>query len=30
VRTWRFSPATGKDGKPFATRMPIEVNFRLQ
>ena len=30
VRTWRFNPATGKDGKPFATRMPIEVNFHLQ
>jgi TonB family protein len=30
VRGWRFKPATGKDGKPFATRMPLEVNFRLQ
>ena len=30
VRTWRFTPATGKDGKPLATRMPIEVNFHLQ
>lgn len=30
VRTWRFNPATGKDGKPFAARMPVEVNFRLQ
>lgn len=30
VRTWRFKPAIGKDGKPFATRIPIEVTFRLQ
>jgi len=30
VRTWRFNPARGKDGKPFAIRMPIEVNFHLQ
>jgi len=30
VRGWHFKPATGKDGKPFATRMPLEVNFRLQ
>ena len=30
VRRWQFKPAIGKDGKPFATRMPIEVNFRLQ
>jgi TonB family protein len=30
VRVWHFKPAIGKDGKPFATRMPIEVTFRLQ
>jgi TonB family protein len=30
VRNWRFKPAVGKDGKPFATRMPLEVTFRLQ
>lgn len=30
VQSWHFKPATGKDGKPFATRMPVEVTFRLQ
>jgi len=30
VRNWRFKPATGMDGKPFAARIPIEVTFRLQ
>jgi TonB family protein len=30
VRSWHFKPAIGKDGRPFATRMPIEVTFRLQ
>ncbi len=30
VRSWHFKPAIGKDGKPFATRMPLEVSFRLQ
>jgi TonB family protein len=30
VGNWRFKPAIGKDGKPFATRMPVEVTFRLQ
>jgi len=29
VRTWRFKPAVGPDGKPAAVRMPIEVTFRL-
>jgi outer membrane biosynthesis protein TonB len=29
VRTWQFKPAIGKDGKPIATRVPIEVTFRL-
>jgi len=29
VRGWRFKPAVGSDGKPFATRVPIEVKFRL-
>ncbi len=30
VRTWRFKPSIGKDGKAIATRVPIEVTFRLQ
>jgi TonB family protein len=30
VRGWHFKPAIGKDGKPFAARMPIEVTFLLQ
>jgi TonB family protein len=30
VRGWRFRPAVGPDGKPFATRTPIEVNFILK
>jgi TonB family protein len=30
VRNWHFKPAIGKDGKPFAVRIPIEVTFRLQ
>ena len=30
VQNWHFKPAIGKDGKPFATRMPVEVTFRLQ
>ena len=30
VQSWQFKPAIGKDGKPFATRMPVEVTFRLQ
>jgi len=30
VRGWEFKPATGKDGKPIAVRVPIEVNFRLK
>jgi TonB family protein len=30
VRGWRFKPAIGPDGKPFATRTPIEVNFILK
>jgi TonB family protein len=30
VRGWRFRPAAGPDGKPFATRTPIEVNFILK
>jgi len=30
VRNWQFKPAIGKDGKPFATRVPIEIIFRLQ
>jgi TonB family protein len=30
VRGWRFKPAVGPDGTPFATRTPIEVNFILK
>lgn len=30
VESWQFKPAIGKDGKPFATRVPLEVNFRLR
>jgi TonB family protein len=30
VQSWHFKPAIGKDGKPFATRMPVEVTFRLK
>ena len=30
ARSWHFKPAIGKDGKPFAARMPIEVMFRLK
>jgi TonB family protein len=30
VRSWRFRPAIGKDELPFASRVPIEVNFRLR
>jgi periplasmic protein TonB len=29
VRTWRFKPALGPNGKPVATITPIEVTFRL-
>jgi periplasmic protein TonB len=29
VRTWRFRPATGPDGKPAAVLQTIEVEFRL-
>ena len=29
VRDWKFKPATGDDGKPRATRTPIEVQFHL-
>ena len=29
VQNWQFKPAIGKDGKPFAARMPVEVTFRL-
>jgi hypothetical protein len=30
VQGWQFKPAIGKDGKPFATRVPIEVTFRMR
>jgi protein TonB len=29
VKTWRFRPATGPDGRPAAVEQTIEVNFRL-
>ena len=29
VRTWRFRPALGPDGKPAAVRQTIEVTFHL-
>lgn len=29
VRTWRFTPARGPDGKPAAVRVLIEVSFHL-
>jgi TonB family protein len=29
IHSWRFKPAIGPDGKPFAAREPIEVTFRL-
>lgn len=29
VKTWRFTPALGPDGKPAAVRAEIEVTFRL-
>ena len=29
VRGWRFTPAIGVDGKPFAARVPVDVKFRL-
>ena len=29
VKTWRFKPAVGPDGKPAAVRTNIEVQFHL-
>jgi TonB family protein len=29
IHGWRFKPAIGPDGKPFAARLPVEVTFRL-
>jgi len=29
VKTWQFRPARGPNGKPAATRVNIEVQFRL-
>jgi TonB family protein len=29
IQRWRFKPAIGLDGKPFAVRVPVEVTFRL-
>jgi TonB family protein len=28
IRTWRFKPAVNVDGKPVATRVPVEITFR--
>ncbi len=30
VKTWQFRPATGPDGSPVATIVPIEVTFRIK
>lgn len=30
VKTWRFRPGNGPDGKPVATVVPIEVTFRIK
>jgi TonB family protein len=30
TRGWRFKPAIGPDGKPFAARVPLEVTYRLR
>lgn len=30
VKTWQFKPATGPDGNPVATVVPIEVTFRIK
>jgi TonB family protein len=29
VTSWKFEPAFGKDGKPVAAKMAVEVSFRL-
>ena len=29
IRRWKFKPAVGPDGKPFAARVPLEVTYRL-
>jgi TonB family protein len=29
IRGWRFRPAIGPDGNPFAARVPLEVTYRL-
>jgi len=29
VRSWRFKPATGPDGRPVPAWTPIEINFRI-
>jgi TonB family protein len=30
IHGWRFKPAIGPDGKPFAVRVPVEVSYRLR
>jgi TonB family protein len=30
IRTWKFAPANGPDGKPVPTRTTIEMGFRIQ
>jgi len=29
IRAWRFKPAIGPDGKPFISRVPLEITYRL-
>jgi protein TonB len=29
VKSWKFEPAFGKDGKPVASKIAVEVDFRL-
>jgi TonB family protein len=30
INGWRFKPAIGPDGKPFAARVPLEVTYRMR
>jgi TonB family protein len=30
MQKWRFKPASGPDGTPVATVVPVEVTFRLR
>lgn len=29
IRTWRFKPGVNVDGRPVATRVPVDIEFRL-